>query len=40
MLSKLKVKFFNRFDVKLTLFYTFALFLLSLILSSLLLLQA
>ena len=34
MLSKLKVKFFSRFDVKLTVFYTFALLLISLILSS------
>ena len=33
MLSKLKVKFFSRFDVKLTVSYTFALLLLSLILS-------
>jgi heavy metal sensor kinase len=34
MLSKLKVKFLSRFDVKLTVFYTFALLLISLILSS------
>lgn len=34
MLSKLKVKFFSRFDVKLTVFYTCALLLISLILSS------
>ena len=34
MLSKLKIKFFSRFDVKLTVFYTFALLLISLILSS------
>ncbi len=34
MFSKLKIKFFNRFDVRLTLSYTFALFLLSLALSS------
>jgi heavy metal sensor kinase len=34
MLSKLKVKFFSRFDIKLTVFYTFALLLISLILSS------
>jgi heavy metal sensor kinase len=34
MLSKLKVKFFSRFDVKLTVFYTFALLLISLVLSS------
>jgi heavy metal sensor kinase len=34
MLSKLKVKFFSRFDVKLAVFYTFALLLISLILSS------
>jgi heavy metal sensor kinase len=34
MLSKLKVKFFSRFDVKLTVFYTVALLLISLILSS------
>jgi len=34
MLSKLKVKYLNRFDVKLTISYTLALFLLSLILSS------
>jgi len=34
MLSKLNLKFFNRFDVKLTLSYTFALFMLSFILSS------
>ncbi len=34
MLSKLKVKYFSRFDVKLTVFYTFALLLISLILSS------
>ena len=34
MLSKLRVKFFSRFDVKLTIFYTFALLLISLILSS------
>jgi len=34
MLSKLKVKFFSRFDVKLAVFYTVALLLISLILSS------
>ena len=34
MLSKLKIKFFSRFDVKLAVFYTFALLLISLILSS------
>ncbi|MBW1956910.1 MAG: HAMP domain-containing protein [Deltaproteobacteria bacterium] len=34
MLSKLRVNFFSRFDVKLTIFYTFALLLISLILSS------
>ncbi|RZB36732.1 MAG: hypothetical protein SRB2_01811 [Desulfobacteraceae bacterium Eth-SRB2] len=34
MLSKLKVKLFSRFDIKLTVFYTFALLLISLILSS------
>jgi len=34
MLSKLKIKFFSRFDVKLTVFYTFALLLISLVLSS------
>ncbi|MGD9384262.1 MAG: ATP-binding protein [Desulfobacterales bacterium] len=34
MLSKLKIKFFSRFDVKLTLFYTVALLLISLVLSS------
>ena len=34
MLSKLRVKFFSRFDVKLTVFYTFALLLISLLLSS------
>lgn len=34
MLSKLKVKYLNRSDVKLTISYTLALFLLSLILSS------
>jgi len=34
MLSKLKIKYLNRFDVKLTISYTFALFLISLILSS------
>jgi len=34
MLSKLKIKFFSRFDVKLTVFYTLALLLISLILSS------
>ncbi len=34
MLSKLKINYLNRFDVKLTISYTFALFLLSLILSS------
>ena len=34
MLSKLKVKFFSRIDVKLTVFYTVALLLISLILSS------
>jgi len=34
MLSKLKVKYLNRFDVKLTISYTLALFLLALILSS------
>ena len=34
MFSKLKVKYFSRFDVKLTVFYTFALLLISLALSS------
>lgn len=34
MLSKLKIKFFSRFDVKLSLFYTVALLLISLVLSS------